>query len=67
MPLVAPFRTSLALGDRQALLVHIQTSDAEGWGECVATTEPTYSSEYVDAAADVMRRFFLRLRRRVPA
>ncbi|HLH47459.1 MAG TPA: o-succinylbenzoate synthase, partial [Acidimicrobiales bacterium] len=33
--------------------------DAEGWGECVAMEEPGYSPEYVDAAADVLRRHLL--------
>ena len=32
---------------------------AEGWGECVAMSDPLYSSEYVDAAADVLRRFLV--------
>jgi O-succinylbenzoate synthase len=38
------------------LLVRVVTAAAEGWGECVAMTDPLYSSEYVDAAADVLRR-----------
>jgi o-succinylbenzoate synthase len=60
MPLVAPFRTSFGTEhDRQVVLVHIVTESAEGWGECVAMTEPLYSSEYVDAAADVIRRFLV--------
>src|SRR5262249_25677080 len=36
------------------------TPDGEGWGECVAMSEPLYSSEYADAAQDVVRRFLLR-------
>jgi o-succinylbenzoate synthase len=60
MPLVAPFRTSFGTETtRDALLVRVVTSDAEGWGECVAMADPLYSSEYVDAAADVLRRFFV--------
>ncbi|HEY2984718.1 MAG TPA: o-succinylbenzoate synthase, partial [Jatrophihabitantaceae bacterium] len=60
MPLVAPFRTSFGTEyDRQVVLVRIVTESAEGWGECVAMTEPLYSSEYVDAAADVIRRFLV--------
>ena len=35
------------------------TDEAEGWGECVAMADPLYSSEYVDAAADVLRRFLV--------
>jgi o-succinylbenzoate synthase len=60
MPLVAPFRTSFGTEtSRDILLVHAVTSDAEGWGECVAMSDPLYSSEYVDAAADVLRRFLV--------
>lgn len=57
LPLVAPFRTSFGTQTvREVLLVRVVTDDAEGWGECVAMAEPLYSSEYVDAAADVLRR-----------
>jgi o-succinylbenzoate synthase len=60
MPLVAPFRTSFGTETtRDILLVRAVTEDAEGWGECVAMSNPLYSSEYVDAAADVLRRFLV--------
>jgi o-succinylbenzoate synthase len=60
MPLVAPFRTSFGTETtRDVLLVRVVTDEAEGWGECVAMTSPLYSSEYVDAAADVLRRFLV--------
>jgi len=60
MPLVAPFRTSFGTEtDRDILLVRAVTDDAEGWGECVAMSAPLYSSEYADAAADVLRRFLV--------
>ena len=60
MPLVAPFRTSFGTQTtRDILLVRAVTPDAEGWGECVAMSDPLYSSEYVDAAADVLRRFLV--------
>ncbi|MFC9978127.1 o-succinylbenzoate synthase [Spirillospora sp. NPDC127200] len=60
MPLREPFRSSLgAFTSREVLLVRLVTPDAEGWGECVALPDPRYSSEYVDGAADVMRRFFV--------
>ena len=39
--------------------VRVVTDEAEGWGECVAMADPLYSSEYVDGAADVLRRFLL--------
>jgi o-succinylbenzoate synthase len=60
MPLVAPFRTSFGVEtDRDVLLVRAVTDEAEGWGECVAMAAPVYSSEYVDAAADVLTRFLV--------
>ena len=63
MPLVSPFRTSFgSQTDRDILLVRVDLSDAsggrsdtvEGWGECVALSEPSYSPEYVDGAQHVM-------------
>jgi len=60
MPLVAPFRTSFGVElTRDVLLLRVVTDEAEGWGECVAMSDPRYSSEYVDAAADVLRRFLI--------
>ena len=60
IPLVSPFRTSFGVETgRDVLLVRAVTADAEGWGECVALSDPLYSSEYVDAAADVLRRFLI--------
>ena len=56
LPLVAPFRTSLGVEtEKDVLLARALTPDGEGWGECVALSEPLYSSEYVDAAAHVIR------------
>jgi O-succinylbenzoate synthase len=58
MPLVSPFRTSFGTEhERDVLLVRAVTGEAEGWGECVAMSEPRYSSEYVEGAAEVIRRF----------
>jgi O-succinylbenzoate synthase len=60
LPLVTPFRTSFGTETvRDILLVQVKGPDAEGWGECVAMAEPTYSSEYVDGAHDVIRRHLL--------
>ncbi|MBM0230821.1 o-succinylbenzoate synthase [Micromonospora sp. STR1_7] len=60
MPLVAPFRTSFGTQtDRDVLLLRAVTDEAEGWGECVAMDDPLYSSEYVEAVADVLRRFLV--------
>jgi O-succinylbenzoate synthase len=55
MSLVAPFETSFGVQtERDILLLKAVTSEGEGWGECVAGEEPTYSSEYVDAAQHVL-------------
>ena len=60
MPLVAPFRTSFgSQTERDILLVRCELESAdgqrtEGWGECVALSDPSYSPEYVDGAQHVM-------------
>ena len=55
MPLVAPFETSFGVQtERDILLLKAITDAGEGWGECVAGEEPTYSSEYVDGAQQVL-------------
>jgi O-succinylbenzoate synthase len=50
--LVTPFRTSFGeQRHREVLLARARFDDgSEGWGECVAMSEPLYSSEFVDAA-----------------
>lgn len=58
LPLVTPFRTSFGTEtDRDILLVRVETDRGEGWGECVALTEPGYSAEYVDGAQEVLAEF----------
>ncbi len=60
MPLVTPFQTSFGTETRRdVLLLRVVTPEAEGWGECVAMSAPLYSAEYVDGAADVLRRFLI--------
>jgi len=60
MPLVSPFRTSFGTQTtRDVLLVRVMTEEAEGWGECVTMADPLYSEEYVDGAAEVLRRFLV--------
>lgn len=55
MALVAPFETSFGVQtERDILLLRVFTDEGDGWGECVAGEEPTYSSEYVDAAQHVL-------------
>jgi O-succinylbenzoate synthase len=60
MPLVSPFRTSFGTTTvREAVLVRVVADGAEGWGECVAMADPLYSSEYADAATQVLGRFLV--------
>ena len=60
MPLVSPFRTSFGSATaREAVIVRAVTPDGEGWGECVAMGDPLYSSEYLEASVDVIRRFLV--------
>jgi O-succinylbenzoate synthase len=55
LPLVAPFETSFGVQtERDVLLLRVHTDAGEGWGECVAGEEPTYSSEYADGAQHVL-------------
>lgn len=60
LDLVAPFETSFGVQtEKDALLVKVSLDGVEGWGECVAGEKPDYSSEYVDAAQDVMLRYLI--------
>ena len=55
LSLVAPFETSFGVQtERDVLLLRAMTDEGEGWGECVAGEEPTYSSEYVEGAQRVL-------------
>ncbi len=56
MPLVRPFETSFGRQiEREVLLVRVRTDVGDGWGECIAMTDPVYSSEYVAGCIDVIR------------
>jgi O-succinylbenzoate synthase len=58
LPMVAPFRTSFGVEqERDVLLVRAIAADTEGWGECVTSRQPSYSSEYSEAAQLTIRRF----------
>ncbi|HEY8589190.1 MAG TPA: enolase C-terminal domain-like protein, partial [Naasia sp.] len=60
MPLVRPFETSFGRQtERDVLLLRVRTDGSEGWGECVAMTDPVYSSEYVDGCAAVLERYLV--------
>jgi O-succinylbenzoate synthase len=55
LSLVSPFETSFGVQhERDILILKAITSEGEGWGECVAGEDPTYSSEYVDGAQHVL-------------
>ena len=54
--LVTPFRTSFGVESRRDILLLRATTDVgEGWGECVASHEPAYSSEFVEGSSLVIR------------
>ena len=60
LPLVSPFVTSYGTEThRHFLLLHVVGDEGDGWGECVALAEPLYTSEYIDGADEMIRRFFL--------
>jgi O-succinylbenzoate synthase len=61
LPLVRPFRTSFGTQiDREILMLKVTTTEGViGWSECVAMSEPLYSSEYLAECMDVIKRFFL--------
>ena len=60
MPLVGAFRSSLGTeAVREALLVRVETAESQGWGECVAGSDPLYSSEYVEAAWLTLERYLV--------
>ena len=57
LPLVRPFRTSFGEErDKRAILVRVVSEEAEGWGECVASSEPRYSEEWLEGAWAVLSR-----------
>ena len=56
LPLRTPFQTPHGtVAERDVLLVRAGL----GWGECAAPAEPTYTSEYVDGAHEVLRRWLV--------
>ena len=62
LPLVSPFTTSFGTETVRDVLIlelraEVDGTAVVGWSECVAGSEPLYSSEYVGGAADVIRRW----------
>ena len=50
-PIVTAYGTE---HERDVALVRVVTDDGDGWGECAALPEPTYSTEYVAGALHVL-------------
>lgn len=56
LPLVSPFVAAHGtVTTRTAVILRVIGTDGEGWGECAALPEPTYSSEWVDGAFAELR------------
>jgi O-succinylbenzoate synthase len=56
LPLIQPFRTARGTTTHKvALLVHVISDDASGWGEVGAETTPTYAPDTLDTARLVLR------------
>ena len=60
IPLVRPFRTSFGVEDaKECVLARVETDDAHGWGECVASPVPGYSAEFNAGALEALRSFLV--------
>lgn len=60
LPLVEAFETSLAVEThKEALLLKLNSEGIIGWGECVASPEPFFSSETNETALYIIRTFLL--------
>ena len=58
IPLVRPFRTSFGVeSEKECILAAVDTGDAIGWGECVASPVPGYSSEFNAGVLELLRTF----------
>lgn len=56
LPLRTPFRSGAGTWThRDVLLVRVLADGVDGWGECVAPVEPTYTSEHTAGAHAVAR------------
>lgn len=50
-PFVAPHGTTTS---RELVVVKVETDQGEGWGECAALPEPTYTEEFAAGAFDLL-------------
>jgi len=58
MPLVHFFETSFGrVYSRRILLVSLETDGVRGWGECVASEDPFYSSEWIETAWPTIKHY----------
>jgi O-succinylbenzoate synthase len=56
LPFLRPFRTARGVErERHALLVHLLTDSADGWGECAAPRTSGYTEEHIGGAHEVIR------------
>lgn len=56
LPLVTPFVAAHGtVTERTLVLVRVRGPDGEGWGECAALPEPTYTSEFAAGALLALR------------
>jgi O-succinylbenzoate synthase len=62
IPLVQPFRTAKGTtGTKEALLVHVRTDAADGWGECAAPAVPSYTADTIDTCRTALRDYLVPL------
>jgi O-succinylbenzoate synthase len=60
LPMVSPFAASHGtVSTRTAVIVRMLGGEDEGWGECAALPEPTYTEEYVDGAYLALQELFV--------
>jgi O-succinylbenzoate synthase len=60
MRLREPFETSFGVEqDRECIILRVKSEGINGWGECVASSYPGYSSETTGTAWHVLEDFFI--------
>ena len=60
MRLKQPFETSFGIEeDRECIIIQAKSDGKLGWGECVASNYPGYSSETTGTAWHVLEKFFI--------
>jgi len=60
MRLLRPFRTSFGVQqDRYPLLLRLELDGLSAWSECVAGEGPWYSSETIDTAWEILRKYLI--------